>query len=130
MGEGRANPHGAPFPSVLFANVRFLETKMDDLNLELAMNKEVRDCCAIILTGTWLKSSIPDNAISMMGFSTFQLDRSCALSGKSCGGDVCIYINERWCTNAKVVSSQGSPDVKCLTVKCRPFICQENLLLF
>lgn len=82
VGEGRTNLHRALFPSVLFANVRSLETKMDGLNLKLAMNKEVRECCAIILTGTWLKSSIPDNAISKMGFLTFWLDRNCALSGK------------------------------------------------
>ena len=94
-----------PLPSILLANVRTLENKVDYLKLDLSTNRETRDCYALILTETWLKSSIPDEAISMEGLTTFQLDRSCALSSKTRGGGVCIYSYNSWCNNAKVVSS-------------------------
>lgn len=117
----KANPCRTPLPSVLLANVRSLENKVDYLKLDLTTNHEVRDCCVIILTETWLNSSISDEAVSMEGFTTFRSDRSCVLSGKTRGGGVCIYNNNRWCNNAKVISSHCSPDIEFLTIKCRPF---------
>lgn len=116
----KANPCRTPLPSILLANVRSLKNKVDYLKLDLTTNREMRDCCVIILTETWLNSSIPDDAVSMEGLTTFRSDRSCTLSGKTRGGGVCIYNNNSWCNNAKVVSSHCSPDIEFLTIKCRP----------
>ncbi|KAI3370568.1 hypothetical protein L3Q82_007081 [Scortum barcoo] len=68
-----------------------------------------------------LNSSIPDNAVSIEGLATFHADRSSALSGKSRGGSLCLYINNNWSNNARSVSSHCSPDTELLTVNCRPF---------
>lgn len=57
----------------------------------------------------------------MEGLTTFRADGSGALSGKSKGGGVCIYINNRWCKNTDGIHSHCSPNIEFLTVKCRPF---------
>lgn len=64
---------------------------MDHLQLELTSKQEVRNCCALILTETWLNTSIPDNVVSIEGFATFHADRSRELSGKSRGGVGCVF---------------------------------------
>lgn len=94
---------------------------MDYLRLDLTTQRKVRDCNAIILTETWLNNSVSDNAIQLDGLTTFRVDRSHALSGKSRWGGICIFINNNWCTNAETVSSHCSEDIEFLTIKCRPF---------
>ena len=82
----KANPCRTPLPSILLANVRSLENKLDYLRLDLTTKREVRDCCALIFTETWLNDSVTEYAISMEGLTTFRADRSVALSGKTRGG--------------------------------------------
>ncbi|KAK0151949.1 hypothetical protein N1851_006689 [Merluccius polli] len=76
----KANPYRAPLPSILLANVRSLENKLDYLRLELTTRKEIGDCCVLIFTETWLNADVPDSAIDMEGLTTFRADRSSALS--------------------------------------------------
>ena len=40
---------------------------MDDLELRIATKNFVRNCCALILTETWLHPAIPDNAVQLAG---------------------------------------------------------------
>lgn len=96
------------------------KNKLDYLRLELTSRKEIRDCCTLVFTETWLNEDVPDSAIAMEGLTSFRADRSSALSGKSRGGGVYIYINNNWCTNPTTVCSHCSPDIEFLTVKCRP----------
>ncbi len=88
----KANPYKTPLPSIFLSNVRSLKNKTDHLQLELTSKREMRNCCSIILTETWLNSSILDNVASIEGLATFHDNRSCALSGKSRGGD-CVYTS-------------------------------------
>ena len=67
---------------------------------------------------TWFKDSNIDTNID--GFICKRMDRS-PESGKLSGGSVCIYINQRWCTNICVKQSHCSPDVEYITVGLRPF---------
>lgn len=120
-GKLKANPYKTPLPSIFLSNVRSLVDKVDHLQLELTSNREMRNCCAFILTETWLNSSIMDKAVSFEGLATFRADRSSALSCKSRGGGLGIYINNNWCNNARIVSNYCSPDIELLTVNCRPF---------
>uniref|UniRef100_A0A2D4KHC0 Uncharacterized protein n=1 Tax=Micrurus paraensis TaxID=1970185 RepID=A0A2D4KHC0_9SAUR len=108
-------------PSILFANARSLEPKMGHMRLGLIVNWKVRNCYVVIATKIWLKHSVPDSVVSLVGFSTFWLDHSLSLSGKShWGGVFSFYVNDRWC-NVNVVSSLCFPDVELLTTKYRPF---------
>lgn len=61
----KANPNRAPLPSILLANIRSLENKLDYLRLE------IRDCCVLIFTKTRLNADAPDSAIDMEGLTVF-----------------------------------------------------------
>lgn len=63
-----------------------------------------------MFTETWLCSCIL--AIELTGYTARRYDRN-SDSGKSRGGGVCKYINNNWCTNAVIVDSHCSSDVKC-----------------
>ncbi len=65
--------------------------------------------------------SIPDSAIQLNRLTCYRADRDTALSGKTRGGGLCVYINKEWCNNAAVVSKHCSPLVEFMFVKCRPF---------
>ncbi len=117
----KANPFKWPLPSILLANVRSLENKLDYLNLDLSTKPEIRDCCVLIFTETWLNSSVPDVAISLEGLTTLRADRSCALTDKSRAGGVCVYTNNSWCNNATMIVSHCSTDIEFMIIKCRPF---------
>ncbi|XP_068604292.1 sorting nexin-7 [Brachionichthys hirsutus] len=92
---------------------------MDLLRLRLNTYREMRDCCVLLLTETWLNNSVPDSAVQIDGLLLFRADRN-HLSGKTRGGGLCVYINRGWCTNCSVVSSHCSEAVEHLTIRCRP----------
>ena len=116
----RRRPYRPPLPALLLSNVRSLRHKMDELQLMIQTDKDYSDCSAICLTETWLEQSVPDQAVTLPGFTLHRSDRSSKLSGKAKGGGVCIMINERWCTNYTELTHVGSPHLEYLTVKCRP----------
>ncbi|KAK3534494.1 hypothetical protein QTP86_016310, partial [Hemibagrus guttatus] len=96
---------------------RSLTNMMDDLRLQTVTNNITKDSCILLITETWLHSSIPDTAIELTGYTAQRHDRT-SDSGKSRGGGLCMYVNNNWCTNTVTVDSHCSPDLE--TVKCRP----------
>ena len=44
-----------------------------------------------------------------------------AAPGKNKGGGVCIYVNNRWCSDVKTVEKHCSADLELVMVKCRSF---------
>ena len=46
----KASPHRPAIPSILLANVRSLDTQLDELKLRMAAQREIRDCCAFVFT--------------------------------------------------------------------------------
>ncbi len=53
----RKRAHSPPLPSILLANVRSLENKMDDLRARISFQRDIRDCNIFGLTETWLTPS-------------------------------------------------------------------------
>lgn len=86
IAKQRANLCRTPLLSILLANVRSVENKLDYLRLDLTVKREVRDCCVIIRSEMWLNPLIPDKAVSIEGLTTFRHDRCSVLSGKTRGG--------------------------------------------
>lgn len=99
-----------PLPSLLLANVRSLQNKMDEICTSVSIQREYRDCCALIFTETWLHEDILDTAISLQTHSVHQSDRTFA-SGKSKGGGVGIYVNNSWCSDVSIMYKYCSPDI-------------------
>ena len=93
---------------------------MDELRTRTTTQREIRECCTLIFTETWTTDNTPDSAIQLQTHSVHRGDCTSA-SGKNKGGGVCVYINNRWCSDVQLVEKHCSADIKVLMVKCRPF---------
>ncbi len=93
---------------------------MDLLRLRLSVSTEMRNCAVLCLTETWLNYNMPDSAFQIDGLQLFRADRD-HRSGKTRGGGLCVYVNEGWCTNCRLVKSYCSMAIELMTVKCRPY---------
>ncbi|KAK1904684.1 Proteinase R [Dissostichus eleginoides] len=122
----RKRPHRPPLPSLFLANARSIVHKMEELEVLLAANTNVRDCCVMIITESWLHSRIPDAAVQLPGRSTHRYDRNSA-SGKSRGGGLCVYIHNDWCMDSRVTHTHCSPYLEVMSIMCRPFYLPREL---
>lgn len=59
----RKQPLKPQLSSIFLSNARSITHKADDMELLIAANKSVCDCCVIIVTGTWLHLAISDTAV-------------------------------------------------------------------
>ncbi|KAM9793604.1 uncharacterized protein ACBT44_017988 [Syngnathus typhle] len=108
-------------PSIHLANVRSLANKMDELLLLTSRNTNFSRSAALCFVETWLSERTPHHAVELAGFRLTRADRSAELSGKSKGGGLCFYTNERWCTDVTVLKEFCSPLLETLFINCRPF---------
>ena len=113
-------PHKPSLPSLFITNARLLPNKIEELELTISTQKNIQDCCVMVITETWLTPTIPAEAIKLAGRIAHRADRT-SESGKSRGGGLCVYTNTNWCTNAVTTDTYCSPDVEYLSVRCRPF---------
>ncbi|XP_073772589.1 uncharacterized protein [Danio rerio] len=72
----RKTPHKPPIPSIFLTNARSIANKMDELRLQLVENRLCRDCCALMLTESWLHPGIPDAAVELTDFTLHRHDRN------------------------------------------------------
>ncbi|KAI2659609.1 putative RNA-directed DNA polymerase from transposon BS [Labeo rohita] len=115
-----------PLPSLYLANARSLVNKMDYLELQLAGNRYVQDCCLLIITETWLHPDIPDASMQLAGHTLLRWDRTKDF-GKSRGGGLCVYVHDNWCNNGTIIEKHCSPDLEYMSVRCRPFFLPREL---
>ncbi len=116
-----ANPNKPAIPTIVLANVRSLDNKLDYIRLLRSTQRTVRDCCVFVFTETWLNNSVPDCAIQLEQLTCYRADRALVEGGKRRGGGLCVYINDAWCRDAVVVCKHCSPLVEFMIIKCRPF---------
>ena len=116
----RRRKYKIPLPTIMLSNVQSLGNKLDELRHLALKDRNYRDCCVTCLTETWLCPNVPDSAIELPGFRCMRSDRT-KNSGKSKGGGICIYVNNRWCTDVVVKQSLCTPNLELLAVQCRPF---------
>jgi len=78
-----ANPHKPPIPTIVLANVRSLDNKLDYIRLLRSTQRTVRDCCVVVFTETWLSNSVPDGAIHLDQLTCYLADRALVAGGKT-----------------------------------------------
>ncbi len=100
-------------------NVRSLLQKMDELHINAIVCHEYRESSMLVFTETWLHQNIPDVVCELEGFSLIRSNRSEA-SGKSRGGGVCVFINNRWCRQYTLRKTLCNPDVELMCLSLRP----------
>ena len=112
LAQLRKQPHKPPLTSIFLTNARSIVHKIDELELHLAANCFVRDCCVMIITETWLHQLIPDASALLAGPTIHRSDRN-KDSGKSRGGGLCVYVHNDWCASSKshsLLPGHGSND--------------------
>ncbi len=119
-----------PLPSFHLANLRSLPNKTDKLLLLSRLNKDFSNSAALCFTETWLNDAIPESALHLPNFQLFRADRDAESTGKLCGGGMCFYINERWCTDVTVLKQMCCPDLEVLFINCKPFYSPREFCLF
>lgn len=60
------NPHKPPLPSLYLNKARSIANKTDDLDLQHAGNRSVRDCCVLINMETWFHPKIPNASVQLI----------------------------------------------------------------
>ncbi len=108
-------------PSIHLANLHSLPNKTDKLLLLSQTNKDFSNSSALCFMETWLNNDIPDSALHLPRIQLFRVDRNADSTGKSRGGETCFYINERWCTDIKVLKKMCCSDLDVLFINCKPF---------
>ncbi|XP_061640830.1 bis(5'-adenosyl)-triphosphatase isoform X1 [Phyllopteryx taeniolatus] len=126
----RKRGHRLAFPSIHLANVCSLPNKMDELHLLLKTSKDFGRSAAMCFTETWLCDAVPDGGIMLPGFHIHRADRDMESSGKTKGGGICLYINEKWCTDVTVLSTHCSPHLESLFLNCKPFYSPREFASF
>ena len=98
--------------------MRSLENKIDDLQLWLSYQRDIKNWNILCFNETW-RNKDADN-IELARFSMHRQNRD-TTSGKM-GGGVCLFVNNSWCamSNIKKVSRYYLPEVEYLMISCRP----------
>ena len=107
-------------PVITLTNIRSVKNKVDELRACCKYLTDYRNSCIICLTETWLDPSVSDSFVEIEGFHLIRHDRN-EQSGKSRGGGLCIYVNEKWCKNLKIVNSICDPNIELISISLRPF---------
>ncbi|KAF0032210.1 hypothetical protein F2P81_014500 [Scophthalmus maximus] len=83
-------------------NVNCLTNKTDELAALVRTDRTFRECSLLCLSETWLTQNTQDANVDLPGFTTVRVDRDCGRSGKSKGGGLPLFINNRWCNQGHV----------------------------
>ena len=118
--------HKLALPSIMFGNMRSLSKQYRKLLTCVKYLREYRDACALCFNETWLNPDITDSAVELIGFKLFRGDRT-SNSGKHHGGGVCVYINNKWCNNYKVLLCSCTENIEVLSILCRPYCLPREL---
>lgn len=116
-----ATPHKPAIPTIILANVRSLDNKLEHIGILRSTRRTVRECCVFVFVETWLNSSVPDGAGQLHRLACYRADRALVEGGKTRGGGLCVCVNVAWCRDAVVVSKHCSSLLEFMALKCRPF---------
>ena len=116
-------------PSVIMGNVNSLPNKSDELSALVRNDRSFREISLICLSETWLNKDISDDIIGLPGFTVVRADRDTERSGKTKGGGLALFINNRWCNPGHVTVKETvcSRDIELLAVGLRPYYLPREL---
>lgn len=96
-------------PTILIANVRSVNGKVDELNAICNVNNIDIMC----ITETWLKQCIPDTAVSLPNFALLRNDRLSSL-----GGGVCAFVHHTM--KVRRIQEFENSNVESIWISIRP----------
>ncbi len=106
----------------MLGNVQSIRNKVDELRACTQYLSDYRHSCLICLTETWLTVMDPDSAVNLEGFTLVRMDRN-QNSGKSKGGGVCAFINNKYCYPLHITIKHQvcTKDIELLELCLRPY---------
>ncbi|XP_049908650.1 uncharacterized protein nek6 isoform X1 [Epinephelus moara] len=118
--KGRCSPKAAQATPHLYPAAVY-DPKVDELQALVRFQHDFRDACLLAITESWLTDRDSDADLSLDGFGApVRLDCDASVMGKSQGGGVCLYVNQRWCKNVLVRERLCTKGVELLAVSLRP----------
>ena len=97
------------FPNIFYTNPRSVVSKIDEI-YEVSRSNNIDLIC---ITESWLTENIPDNCVSLEGFTTYRCDRV-----ERKGGGICAWIKTE-IPSAEILRHQCD-DFESLWLKARP----------
>ena len=106
----------------MLGNVQSLRNKVDELRACTQYLSDYRQSCLICLTESWFTETDPDSAADLEGYTLLRIDRN-QNSGKSKGGSVCVYINNKYCYPAHITVKHRvcTKDIELLALSLRSY---------
>lgn len=82
-----------------------------------------RQCSLMCFSESWLNDSIADTSVDIAGFTAVRVDRDPRMSGKTKGGGLTLYVNNRWCHPGLITVKERicCRDDELLVVGLRPY---------
>lgn len=77
------NPTHPAIPSIILANVRSLDNKMDHIRLLRSAQRDMSNCLVLLFTETWLNDKITDSAVQLEQLTCYRVDRVLVNEGKT-----------------------------------------------
>ena len=116
-----SNKNGkVPLPAIVLTNARSIRNKLDEMYGLLKTNRLRNQSQLVCITESWLTPDISHSRTEIAGYEQFRHDRLPDVSGKSCGGGVLVYIDNKWSTNNNIIFNYTDPHCEILTIKSRP----------
>ena len=125
----RRNKTKLPLPSMIVSNVRSINPKSPNHNLdELLANcrftREFRDASLLCFSETWfIDKKVTNESVATDGFGEpYRTDRDSRQTGKERGGGVSLYVSEKFCDRANVTVKQRmcTPELELISLSLRP----------
>ncbi|XP_036417071.1 NLR family CARD domain-containing protein 3-like [Colossoma macropomum] len=121
-----ASPHKPAIPTIVLANVRSLDNKLDYIRLLRTTQKSVRDCCVFVFTETWLSNNILDHAIQLERLTCYRVDRALVEGDWNVFKQVATYNNTTYLQEyADSITGYISKCIEDVTV-LKPITVQAN----
>ena len=114
------NKGKVPLPAVIITNAQSVRHKLDELHALLQTKRLINLSQLICITESWLTPEITKSRTELDGYSQYRNDRLPDKSGKSCGGGILVYIDNKWSTNNQIIHNHTDEHLEIMTVKSRP----------
>ena len=88
-----ASPTRPAIPSIILANVRSLDHKMDHIRLLRSVNRTVNNCCVLVFTETWLNDNTSDSAVQLEQLTYNRADRALVNGGNNNCSYSCLFFD-------------------------------------
>ena len=119
----RRRRHRNVLPVIITGNAQSVHGKLEELTGLCQYLHQYRDASVMCFTESWFTEKMPNDYLAIKDFHLERGDRDLQATGKTKGGGVCCYINEKYCdpSNIKVIDKISLLEIELLSLSIRPY---------